>query len=150
MEFCIRKYPMNTLWFPYTPKLHSMDKQTFLIALVAIIAGFIGGFAVNANQASPAGYHTMSNGMMMEDSGMAMGHAMDEMMLGLRGKTGDAFDRAFLEGMIVHHQGAVDMAGDTLRNAKHPELKDFAQKIITAQSAEIQQMKDWQKAWYNQ
>jgi uncharacterized protein (DUF305 family) len=32
---------------------------------------------------------------------------MDSMM---KGRTGDALNKAFLEGMIPHHQGAIDMA----------------------------------------
>ena len=50
--------------------------------------------------------------------------------------------------MIVHHQGAVDMANQLLVSAKHDELKEFARGIIDAQSKEIQEMKDWEKSWY--
>jgi uncharacterized protein (DUF305 family) len=92
----------------------------------------------------------MSNGMMMGDNGMGMGNAMDDMMEGLLGKTGDDFDKAFLSEMIVHHQGAVSMAQAALQNAKHQEIKQMAQNIISAQTSEIQQMQQWQKSWYNQ
>ena len=50
--------------------------------------------------------------------------------------------------MVVHHQGAVDMAQQVFVQAKHPELKDFAKAITDAQSKEITQMKDWEKLWY--
>jgi len=68
----------------------------------------------------------------------------------LEGKTGDAFDQAFLSEMIIHHEGAVEMAELALTNAKHQEIKDLANAIIGAQNEEISQMKGWQKAWYNQ
>jgi uncharacterized protein (DUF305 family) len=84
----------------------------------------------------------------MMDHGGAMGMAMSGMVMGLDGKSGDLFDQAFLSGMIVHHQGAVAMAEAALKNAKRPEIKDLAQKIITAQEAEIAQMQAWQQTWY--
>lgn len=79
---------------------------------------------------------------------MAMGDEMSSMTAALQGKTGDEFDQAFLSGMIVHHQGAVVMAQEALKNAKHQEIKDLAQNIITAQNKEIKEMQTWQTAWY--
>lgn len=73
---------------------------------------------------------------------------MDGMMQNLSGKTGDAFDTAFLTEMIMHHQGAVDMAEAALQDAKHQEIKDLAQRIITAQEEEILLMQTWQRDWY--
>lgn len=57
-------------------------------------------------------------------------------------------DAQFIDGMIVHHQGAVDMANDVLQNAEHPELKEFANAIIAAQTQEIADMESWREAWY--
>jgi uncharacterized protein (DUF305 family) len=73
---------------------------------------------------------------------------MASMNAALAGKTGDAFDQAFLSEMIVHHEGAVEMARLALTNAKHQEIKDLATAIIAAQNKEIDQMKAWQTAWY--
>ena len=70
-----------------------------------------------------------------------------DMVAGLDGLEGDAFDRAFLEMMIPHHQGAIDMAELVLQNAKHDELKEMARAIITAQQAEIDQMNRWMSDW---
>lgn len=79
---------------------------------------------------------------------MSMSEMMIHMNANLKDKTSDAFDQAFVEDMIVHHQGAIDMANLALTNAKHPEIKTLAQAIITAQTKEIEQMKVWYKAWY--
>jgi uncharacterized protein (DUF305 family) len=77
-----------------------------------------------------------------------MGDMMDGMMQGLAGKTGEEFDRAFLSEMVVHHQGAVDMAQAVLKNSNRPELLNLAREIITAQTKEIEMMKSWQASWF--
>jgi uncharacterized protein (DUF305 family) len=40
------------------------------------------------------------------------------------------------------------MANAAQTSAKHPEIKAMADAIIKAQTAEIAQMKEWQKSWY--
>lgn len=78
-----------------------------------------------------------------------MGHAMDDMMLGLRGKTGEAYEKAFLEGMIVHHIGAIDMAEELLEQTDRPELVKMANDIISVQSQEVEMMEQWLSDWFN-
>lgn len=90
--------------------------------------------------------HQMPDGKMMDNMGMES--SMSGMMMGLEGKTGEEFDKAFLSEMIVHHEGAVDMAQMVLTTSKRPELTKLAGEIITAQTKEIRMMKDWQKSWY--
>jgi uncharacterized protein (DUF305 family) len=48
-----------------------------------------------------------------------------------------AGDRMFLEMMIPHHQGAVDMSRLALRNSASPKVKALANRIIKAQATEI-------------
>ena len=58
------------------------------------------------------------------------------------------FDRAFIDAMVRHHEGAVAMAKTELVNGTQPALRKMAQNIIAAQTKEIAQMKQWRKAWY--
>lgn len=58
------------------------------------------------------------------------------------------FDQRFLEAMIPHHEGAIMMAKNALQEAEHPEIKMLAEAIVTAQEAEITQMKQWLMEWY--
>jgi uncharacterized protein (DUF305 family) len=73
-----------------------------------------------------------------------------QMMAPLDQLTGDEFDKAFLAQMSMHHAMAIPMSRPAATNAAHQEVKDLAQGIISAQSAEIQQMGDWAKSWYGQ
>ncbi len=73
--------------------------------------------------------------------------SMDDMTTGLKDKTGDEFDKAFVASMIAHHEGAVEMAKLSAKNAKHEEIKNLSNDIIAAQEKEIAQMKQWQMDW---
>lgn len=75
------------------------------------------------------------------------GHSMDGMggMLSnedlqvLSKSSGKDFEKLFLNGMIQHHQGAIQMV-NMLSNSKDSELKNFGQTIVKTQSAEIELM----------
>jgi uncharacterized protein (DUF305 family) len=79
-------------------------------------------------------------GVSMEQSGMTMD--MDD----LHGA--EPFDRAFIDMMIRHHQGAIRMARAERAEGRHPRLRRIARAIITDQAKEIRQMNAWRKAWY--
>ena len=51
------------------------------------------------------------------------------------------YDLQFLDTMIPHHQGAIDMARPAVEKAQHPELREFARKIIADQEREIGEMR---------
>jgi uncharacterized protein (DUF305 family) len=62
-------------------------------------------------------------------------------MAELRTATGPEFDRLFLEGMIKHHEGAIDMA-EMVVDSKKADVTALAKAIIDAQRTEISTMKE--------
>jgi uncharacterized protein (DUF305 family) len=85
-------------------------------------------------------------GMMGAAKGMGMGMGMNGDLTNLA--NAKDFDKAFITQMIPHHEMAVMMSAMVLVNGQHPELRDLARSIINGQSAEIDSMRTWYKAWY--
>ncbi|WP_293353397.1 MULTISPECIES: DUF305 domain-containing protein [unclassified Microcoleus] len=77
-----------------------------------------------------------------------MNHGMNHNMSMDLGPADADYDLRFIDGMTVHHQGAVNMAKEVLNKSKRPEMKKLANNIIAAQNREINQMKEWRKTWY--
>jgi len=63
-------------------------------------------------------------------------------------KTADPFDRAFIDMMIPHHQGAIRMARIELDRGADGDAMKLAEAIIAAQTREIEQMNGWRKDWF--
>lgn len=112
---------------------HTLHKFGFL-ALAAVAT-------VGLTACAPSGTNHMQR------AGGHLSMSMDDMMEELEGKTGDDFDKAFIEMMIPHHEGAIEMALAAKQSAGHQEIKDMADDIITAQQSEIDMMKGWQREW---
>lgn len=141
-----------------------MQRESILYGIIGLLAGslitiVVASNAVNNNMTgmmNMMGMHPkleQRNVMMQEEKittdqhGMGMSSSMDDMMSSLKGKTGDEFDKTFISSMIIHHQGAIEMATEAKVNAKHDELKSMADDIISAQNKEINEMRQWYKAW---
>lgn len=123
------------------------NKSIMTIALIAIIvaAGFGGYTLGNQNDAK-----NTNTSVTTEQQSTATDHnsmSMMDMNKLLEGLSGDDYDKAFIEMMITHHEGAVDMAELSASRAKHDEIKQLSQAIITAQDKEIADMKQWQRDW---
>lgn len=90
-----------------------------------------------------AGHHGPAHGPADPDTPPMPGMLSPAQMAALAAASGPAFDRLFLEGMIQHHRGALDMV-ETLLNdpdaAEDPTLSDFASSVTADQSAEILRM----------
>lgn len=71
------------------------------------------------------------DGMMTEDD-----------LAALEVADGAEASRLFLEQMIVHHEGAVEMAQPQVDDGSNPDAVELAQTIVDAQTAEIQEMQD--------
>lgn len=73
------------------------------------------------------------------------GHSMSGMMTPeemdmMEKSSGKAFDTAFMEMMIKHHEGAIEMAKTEQSDGAYQPAKDMAGNIIASQSAEITRM----------
>ena len=62
--------------------------------------------------------------------------------------SGAEFEIEFMEMMIKHHSAALKEAQTCERRAFHPELRQLCQNIISTQSQEISQMRNWLCVWY--
>ncbi len=100
--------------------------------------------------AMPMDGESMDHGS-MTTAANTLGLSMDDMGMSMKmGALKDAkpFDRAFIDEMIPHHQGAIRMARAELAKGSDPELKKVATAIVAAQKKEIEQMNSWREQWY--
>lgn len=115
--------------------------KTILIVIVSVVLGLIIGYTIpNGNRDSwrkeNREYDAMSSGMM----GNSGGHMMHMSVTS---------EQQFIEGMIPHHQEAVDTAKEVIaRGATTAEVKTLVENIVNAQESEIADMKVWYKSWY--
>ena len=75
-----------------------------------------------------------------------MGMMMDPQQLVHSG----TFDKAFIDAMIPHHQSAIEMATVANEKSDNLRIKELAEKIVSAQKREIEQMKRWREQWYSE
>lgn len=127
----------------------NLKNNTAALVLIALVVSGTVGYLVGERGTRPAeNMHEMPNGTMMANTAPTMHDSMAGMMALLEGKKGNELDKAFLEQMIVHHEGAVEMARAVKARGSHAELQTLADAIIEAQTKEIAQMRTWQQEWY--
>jgi uncharacterized protein (DUF305 family) len=102
----------------------------------------------------PSAMTMMNQGDMM-DMKKPMGMPMKKPMGMQNMMTGDLkalesapdFDKAFIKEMIPHHKMAL-MMSIMVVDSDRPEMRTLSTAIVQAQSTEIEQMRQWYKAWY--
>jgi uncharacterized protein (DUF305 family) len=77
---------------------------------------------------------------MMDDMDHGTGMMSDGDMSALESATGADAGRIYLDQMIQHHEGAIDMATDEVDDGQNPDAITLAKNIITSQTAEIKIM----------
>ena len=70
-------------------------------------------------------------------------------MTKLQSLRGTEFDTLWLQSMISHHQGAIEMAKAEVANGQNEDVKRMAQTMIDTQQAEIAQMNQMLKGGGN-
>lgn len=130
-----------------------MKKESIMVGVIGLLAGllFAGTIAVlvvnneNHSMMRMIGMDTIHSQQL--DAANHDEMSMADMTEQLKNKSGDDFDKAFIEMMISHHEGAVAMAELTPSRAKHDEIKKLGEAITSSQTKEIAAMKQWQQEW---
>ena len=99
--------------------------------------------SVKADLSGAYGEH-MGNDDHMSGDEHSRGMGMDPQEL----REAKPFDRAFIDMMIPHHEGAVTMAQEELAKGRNATLGGLAENIVAAQEREIAQMREWREKWY--
>ena len=114
------------------------------VALTAAACGGAGGGAGNTDHGGmgkdgggEGGKHTVMEGTEHSkveggSGGMASGMLMED---------GRYSDGRFIDAMVPHHRGAVEMAEVALENAEHEEIRRLSEDIVSTQEAEIRELK---------
>jgi uncharacterized protein (DUF305 family) len=133
--------------------INTHPSRFFAVALMSLTLGCA---PKHDQESTTDSMHTSSNAMAHDTShtmsmqpdmqhNMSM---MNTMMVDSLGGADSNYELRFIDMMIPHHEGAVMMAKNAEKNASRPELKKLAAQIIASQQKEIDQMKQWRKAWY--
>jgi uncharacterized protein (DUF305 family) len=101
-----------------------------LIGITAAVVALVAGCSGNNDM---AGMNHSSTAPTPTSSSQAAGNNAD--------------DIAFAQGMVPHHQQAIDMAKLVPTRSQNPKVLDLAKKVEAAQDPEIKQMNEWLKAW---
>jgi uncharacterized protein (DUF305 family) len=103
---------------------------------IATMSGWLRQWGQPIPTASGSGGHADTG-----HSGMP-GMMSDQEMKDLMAASGADVDRMFLQMMVRHHQGAIEMALTEQQQGKHADAKKLAEKIAADQTAEIKEMQD--------
>jgi len=87
-----------------------------------------------------SGMGPMGGDMGMDHMGDMAGAMTEEALAELEGAEGTVFERMWLQMMIEHHEGAIEMAEVELDEGEHAGTLSLAESIIESQRAEIELM----------
>jgi len=99
----------------------------FIVVGVTFAGSLLTACSYSQGQAAPVAVNANSGSMMGHSQ---MGQDMD------LGPADAEYDLRFIDAMIPHHQGAINMANEALQKSKRPEIRSLAQNIIKAQNRE--------------
>ncbi|HEV2091883.1 MAG TPA: DUF305 domain-containing protein [Rubrobacter sp.] len=123
-------------------KHHTRLALAGLLSAVALTVAACGGAGGNAGGASNSGANEGQKNNGMEGMGHSkMDHGSGGMASGMLMENGRYSDERFIDAMVPHHQGAVEMAEVALANAEHEEIEQLAENIVSTQKAEIKELK---------
>lgn len=119
-------------------------KTKFLLGTIFTLAVISAGCTRSSNNNTHAGMDHNT----MDHNTMDHGNMDHSTMKSSPNAASAAYDLQFLDTMIAHHRGAVDMAGPCGAKAQHSEIKTLCSNIISSQEKEIGEMKAWRDKWF--
>ena len=133
--------------------MKTMTAAALATLLVGMPAGYIVAAVTNGSPPAPATSHApaMDHAAMGHDRGTvsetdasrAFREAATKMHADMSdAPTGDV-DVDFAQGMLPHHQGAIDMARIEMKYGKDPEMRRLAKGVLDTQQREIESMRGW-------
>lgn len=124
-------------------------RRTIVAAVaVAALVGAGAGAAVTANSDDGWWHPMMSNGQPRGDVGGHMGFSGGHMGgFGAGHHVFAASEQEYLAEMVAHHEEAIDAARELSRSDR-ATMRDFGERIIESQSAQVTQMRAWLAEWY--
>jgi uncharacterized protein (DUF305 family) len=140
-------------------KLYTSFGVPIFLALAILLAscGTGGGDAQKVEQGEKAETGNRqtqgANHAKKDESGKMPGmkgrdHGSGGMASGMLMKDGEYSDERFIDAMVPHHEGAVEMARVAVKNAEHPEIERLAEHIISNQEAEINELESIKREEY--
>ena len=125
----------RTLWLP----------MLLLVAVFALASCGGSGSGSSSDAGSGGGMDHGSGGHRMEETTSGMDHGSTNMEAESARRAvapdGEYSDAAFVNEMIPHHEGAIEMAEVALENAEHEEIRTLSREIIVAQRTEIEELR---------
>jgi len=124
-----------------------MQKYIALVLAVSIAAACSNKTANDIDHASHSSNATNSNGSNGHLNHSSMEHSA---MTSSPGAASAPIELQFLDTMIIHHKGAIDMAKLADARAEHAELKKLSSDIIRDQEREIATMNQLRGKWFGE
>lgn len=110
---------------------------------IALMEEWLDDWGLPSMGGAMGGGHGGGHGGDGGDGGDGPGGMMsDDDLEAIEDAEGDEAERLYLEGMIEHHEGAIDMAQDVLDDGESTDVAELAETIIETQQVEIDLMDD--------
>lgn len=130
-------------------QIHTISLKTNFLAFTFVAIASLTGSVLTACSSNDE-QNQASNTTTTDVSGQQnIDHRNHSMAMDL-GTADASYDLRFIDAMILHHQGAVEMAKAAQQKSQRSEIKQLADNIIKSQNREIAQMQQWRQAWYPQ
>jgi len=107
---------------------------------ILMMQGWESSHGLEVTNAEEAYQEMLQDPAMVEEMGMATPAELED----LSSAQGTAADVLFLQLMIKHHQGAINMLLDVITNGSDPQMQEWALDMLSVQTVQIDMMQQMQ------